>query len=369
MECSKCKETKIPTKDIKVPCFACDSCRNLFCIECSELSTSEVRCMPLQKRLLKFHCPGCRSYELIDMLKKTVLDKDEIINTKNELINLLQEKIKQYETEKESPRISYARVLKGQHEEKDEMKHNCPGIIVKPMVPQDATRTMKEIGQKVNPVALKVGIKNMKSARNGVVVLKCSTKRESETLAEAFRGNLGNSYSVELSKMRKPRVKIPGYNQEMTASEIEESIKSQNQFRGDIKVVHIRKKRSGRNTVFCECSPDSFADLMLMKRVFIGWERYPVYEDLDIPRCFHCQGYYHKKDACASTVVCIKCGGEHETRECSSQIKCCKNCIVANTRYKKNYDTNHEAMDVSCPVYKYHLQVLQSKIDYHLPST
>lgn len=196
------------------------------------------------------------------------------------------------------------------------------------------------------------------------MALKCSTKHESEMLANAMEGTLGDSYTVEKTKMRRPRVKIPGFNQEMSDDEIADSIKSQNQVKGDVKVVHIRKKGSGLKTVFCECTPDSFARLMSMRRVFIGWKRYSVYEDLDIQRCFQCQGYYHKRAACRNGVVCRKCSGQHETAGCTSQDKCCKNCTVANVKYGRSYDINHEAVDADCPVYRYHLQNLKNKIEY-----
>lgn len=55
-KCSKCK------LDIgKEKFLSCDGCK-VFCHEnCSGLSASELRCMPLNKRSLMFLCDGCRS--------------------------------------------------------------------------------------------------------------------------------------------------------------------------------------------------------------------------------------------------------------------------------------------------------------------
>lgn len=360
MDCFKCKQTKHPTREAKNPCFPCDSCKNLYCMECSELSSSEIKCMPLQRRLLRFYCSGCRSLETLTLLKNTIVDKENIIESKNEVIRLLQEKLDQYESRHESSAPTYAAVLS----DHTGRKQNYPGILIKPRVTQDAARTRQDIGQSVNPAVLKVGIKSMQTSKGGMVVVKCSSKDESELLVEAMKDSLGESYCVEMSKMRRPRVKIASFGQRMSGDEIVGCIKSQNQLKGEIEVVHIKEKRSGLNTVFCECSPDAFKKLMEMKKVCIGWERYPVYEDLDILRCFRCQGFHHKKNVCRGNVACGKCGDGHETKDCLSQTKCCRNCKVANLKQRQRYETDHEATDVECPVYKYHLEVLKNRTDY-----
>lgn len=363
MECHKCKQIKNPTREIKCPCFPCDSCRNFYCMECSELSPSEIKCMPLQKRLLRFYCFACRDLELITLLKNTIADKDAIIKVKNELIGLLQ-KLDLCGTVEGYVKPSYAGILTEGSKRVTEKGQGCPNILIRPKVVQDAKRTRTEISQSVNPVALKVGIRNMQEARNGTVVVKCSSKQDSELLMGAMKESLGELYSVEMSKMRKPRVKIPVFNQQMSNDEIVACLKGQNQIPGEIKVVHIRKKKSGLSTVFCECSVEAFRKLMDVKKAYIGWERYPIYEDLDVPRCFKCQGYFHKRDVCRNVINCGKCGEEHDTRQCTGGVKCCRNCVGANLRYRRNYATDHEATDLDCPVYRHHLQSLRNKVDY-----
>lgn len=96
----------------------------------------------------------------------------------------------------------------------------------------------------------------------------------------------------------------------------------------------------------------------------ILWERYPVYEDLNIPRCFRCQEYYHKISNCKNECVCEFCAGHHEVKNCPKVDKKCKNCVSANEKYKTNYDINHESSCNECPSYKYFLGVLRSKINY-----
>lgn len=56
MNCYKCGENVDGTGG-----FPCDSCKRWMCNNCSDLSASEVRCLQLKKRVLKFCCSDCES--------------------------------------------------------------------------------------------------------------------------------------------------------------------------------------------------------------------------------------------------------------------------------------------------------------------
>lgn len=104
--------------------------------------------------------------------------------------------------------------------------------------------------------------------------------------------------------------------------------------------------------------------MMKNKKIFIDWERCAVYEDLSIARCFGCQGFYHKSNTCTKRIVCGNCAGGHLTTECQSQAKKCHNCASSNSVHKTGYDVNHAVSDPVCPSYKYHIDVLRSRVDY-----
>lgn len=103
---------------------------------------------------------------------------------------------------------------------------------------------------------------------------------------------------------------------------------------------------------------------MSIKKVCIQWERYPIYEDIGIQRCFNCQEYYHKNNTCHNKTVCEYCSGDHNIKECNKRHKKCLNCENANKKFNLDYDINHGASDKDCPSYKYLIQVLRNKIDY-----
>lgn len=103
---------------------------------------------------------------------------------------------------------------------------------------------------------------------------------------------------------------------------------------------------------------------MKVNKICIDWERLSVYEDLNVIRCYSCQGFHHKAGSCNGEKVCGNCAAEHDTVTCQSRMKACGNCILANNRYNTHYDMNHAAMDKSCPSASYHLEILRSRIDY-----
>lgn len=101
------------------------------------------------------------------------------------------------------------------------------------------------------------------------------------------------------------------------------------------------------------------------KKNYVGWQRCNVYEDLEIPRCYNYQEFFHKKTACSNKMVCPDCGEEHEHTQCNNNAKCCRNCCISNNKYKTKYNTNHSAADPECPAMLYHINNLKGKTLYH----
>lgn len=169
--------------------------------------------------------------------------------------------------------------------------------------------------------------------------------------------------------MRWPRFKIIGFSDELDEQQIAHSILEQNEIAGDrndVKITFIRKSKKDKklSTIFGECAPNIFGRLMALKKININWQRYSIYEVLDVVRCFKCQRHYHKLDKCPYRLTCEHCSGDHHVRDCPKNFKKCINCTTANEKYHLNYNIDHEANDPECPSYKYLLNVLRGKIDY-----
>ncbi|KAG5880080.1 hypothetical protein JTB14_011583 [Gonioctena quinquepunctata] len=149
----------------------------------------------------------------------------------------------------------------------------------------------------------------------------------------------------------------------METEEIERSIIQQNGLTESFKVTFLKKGRKG-NIIFAESLADNFNKLTQAKRVYIGWESYPVYEDLIVPRCYKCQGFYHKQQECRRKLTCSQCGEEHEERDCPKRRKCCANCLNSNKKKRTNHKLDHQTTDGECPTLKYQTELLENKTDY-----
>lgn len=357
-------------------CCECDCCLKKIHKQCMTLSSSEMRVIPLQKRLLMFVCDSCKKLftklpymiRMLETLKKDFeMFKINIETSKNSEIKDLRQTIKEITTKNlETPLVTtYASAMNGHN---NKPVSNIPNLIIKPKKKQDSKKTKEELCNNIKPAQLKIGIKNTRETKNGNVVISCQTKQEIEKLKTEAERTLGREYDVHITKLRNPRIKIIGYRGDATEEEIEKDIREQNLFmteRDELKVTYIKKhKHNNYKTIFAECSPGLFHKVTNIKKVCIQWERYRVYEDISILRCFKCQEFYHKTSECNNKVVCEYCMGEHDIRECPKTTKKCKNCVTANLKFNTNHNSDHKTSCPECPSYGYLIEVLRSKIDY-----
>lgn len=353
--------------------FNCDGCRTGLCRTCAGLTSSEVKVLQLNTRVMIFHCKRCLTFETCTLLGNTIEDKTQIIAGKDEIISLLKKQIEDLENvQKNSNTVSmtYSSALSTsgkQVQGKVAINSNSPSLIIKPKLNQDIKKIETDLKQNIKPSDLKIAVRGTRSTSNGHLIVKCRNKQDLDALKKEAEKKL-TGYEIEIPKLRRPRIKIPGYDgKQISKDELESCIREQNQFidqKDELKVTFLRKVRD-RYTIFAECSSSLFQRFMNVGKVFIGWERYPVYEDISVTRCFNCQEPFHKGDSCPNQPCCEKCSGAHGSRDCRNDSqKQCKNCINTNSKHKLNYKTDHGANDPDCPSYRYLLSVLRSKIDY-----
>lgn len=325
--------------------------------------------MPLQKRTLALLCVECRdclgrSSEMMEIL--TAL-RAEVLSLRDEMADLrVMVAQNGREADNKQGLRSYADTFRTG--EKPALAASAPTLVIKPLKGQKVDRARREVRDKVIPASLKIGIKGYKETKQGDIVVKCQTRQEVEVLKTAVERSLAGEYLASIPKKRNPRLKIVGYTGEGNEGEIESDIRKQNKWISDddmMKVVHIKKMKN-RNTsnIYIECSPGLYHKAMKAQRVFMNWERYRIYEDLNLSRCYNCQGYNHKSANCVRRVSCGNCSGEHERSECNSVVKRCVNCDLANNKFSTGYNVDHAAADPGCPSTLYHTNILRSRINY-----
>lgn len=366
--CISC--VKIPPQD---DCLQCFDCKDVFHVSCqnivdhSKIGTQTlVRCFRAQstKSNFKFYCDKC--------------------NTKAEIER----------AETESAKIKTLEVNFNKMEAKlDEIKRLLTKVEGKP-----GTRNVKETTKPSKPTLwddkerfdqIKVNMKSklviknneQRSKENQTIVEKAimendipvvhSSKKESGDIAvvcesKEKRDELKNIVTstnkdivVESPKEFMPAVTIVGLPQKYTEEEIIRLLVTQNNHLKKFAVSndmneHIKinsvKELKNNSSVF-----QAFANVSIIMReglrdskdkVTIGLSSCKVYDRYYIKRCYNCQrfGHYHRDCKTKDVHNCGKCGEEHPTKDCNSEIRKCINCVR-----EKLDDVSHSANSHQCP--------------------
>lgn len=219
--------------------FSCDACKVGLCKTCAELTSSEVKVLQLKDRVMIFHCKKCKSFETSTLLQNTIEDKSNIIASKDEIICLLKNKIAELEKRPNavSGVMSYSGAAKMSVAANPNIG-NVPSLIIKPKQRQNPEMTVSDLRKNINPSRIKIGIKGTRSIANGDVIIKCQTRGDLEILKKEADTKLPD-YEAQISKLRKPRLKIPGYDGKLTENDLETCIKEQNPFIDQQDELHV----------------------------------------------------------------------------------------------------------------------------------
>ena len=77
-------------------------------------------------------------------------------------------------------------------------------------------------------------------------------------------------------------------------------------------------------------------------------------------QCYKCQEFGHSATRCNNNQICAKCSGNHHTRDCTSAILKCNNCVRRGFT-----ETNHKTKDVhNCMVYKEEISRARNNTDH-----
>lgn len=297
--------------------------------------------------------------EEISLLKKLVAEMED----KN---NLLAEKVSNLESQL---RREYSDVLKELPARGDvTTRDNIPGILIKPKAKQNSKQTKQKLYSEINPVNLKVGIKQVKENRDGSLLVKCEKQSDVQVLSDQINNKMKDNYEIAVDTLKNPRIKIVGIEESHSEEELEQIIKHQNfqNMNSDVRVQYIMNiKKKNTYTVFAELDPKTFSETMKLGKLYIGWQRCRVFEDINLRRCQNCNGYNHSSSKCKNGGTCTYCSGNHKVEECTKTEVKCINCANANLRFKLSCRTDHTADDYEkCSSYTFFRNLKISKINY-----
>ena len=249
-------------------------------------------------------------------------------------------------------------------------KKKAPPIIIEPKDNVKSTEIVRDIKSLVDVSNLKIAINSIKTGTDGKIRLKCCDEKENVIIKTELDKILTNKCNIDILKLKKPRLKIVGVEDDFTIEEAQLALINQNLLNctdNDFKVLHIHHlKNKNTKTIYIETNAKIFHKIIANKFIHIGWQRCRLYEDLNLNRCFNCNAYGHNAKKCKNKTSCAHCAGDHNTNSCpDKKIKKCVNCTHSNTKYKLSYNLDHHAYDESqCQTYGFYKNVAISRTDY-----
>jgi acylphosphatase len=222
----------------------------------------------------------------------------------------------------------------------------------------------------VNSTAMKVGIRSLKSLKDGRVLIEAGTTEEINKLRQTIQEKCREKLEMVMPQLRKPRVIINNVPNDITVENLEVVIIAQNPelelAEGDMDTKFRYTTKRGQNKIVIEVGPKTRKKLK-QKKLKIGWQICNAADYLVAMRCFRCSRFNHRHNECKNEEICPLCTGGHKLKECKApadQHKCI-NCTTYNTHSKTGrINENHSSLDKNCPSLQAVLAKYRQDTDY-----
>lgn len=354
----------------------CKYCQKVFHAGCAKVKDSYYKFINDSKNVYWF-CDECikiipskltQSVSTADTktiqqkIEKLTLRTEEISETTKECLEHLSGKLFAYKSNNNNM-SNWSDIVK---------KKNNPLLVIKPKnSAQNSNETKKEITEKVNIENIDVAVRKLKHAGQGSIQIECEDENSLKRIQDVATASLADNYNVAISEFKRPNILIVGVDEKYLSSQeiFMDKLKSKVKDVGDSEMRFIKKyipKNKKNFSVLVEVSAETFKYFMTQKRLYLGWDSYPIFEYVNVLRCFKCCRYGHKAEKCRNKeYVCPKCSGSHRSWECNSTNLCCTNCKHANQVLNmSDIQFNHSIFDKECTVYKREVEKNRNKVKY-----
>lgn len=249
------------------------------------------------------------------------------------------------------PVTSYASVLQNK---------SHAGVIVKPKSKQENVVTKTELRAKVDPVVNNLQIAKIKNVKDGAVLISCRRNEDNSKLKQLVEESLAETYEIKEVRGVRPRIRIGGITEDLSGEEFLEILKKMNSHlidsNAECSVLKLHKSRKNSNIYQALIQTDrkSYDSIMKSGYVFVGYNYCPVFDAVEVVRCFNCCQYNHHASRCTNEVCCPRCSGKHKVSECKAgeeSLRCC-NCARSNSATGSSLNVTHAAWDSRCETFR-----------------
>lgn len=364
--CRKC-ENKFKDSEEKVVCLG--PCHKQFHAKCFGFTPTALKFYKECKNI-SFECDDCQD-DPPKMINRTLDKILSFMNIFNERLNrqenkseIISKQIVELNSNVQKSEIEIKAELNKGNVEGRNQSHisfaeivkkpvNDPVVIVRPKKQQKCADTRADVNKKIMPI--KIALSSVNNKPDGGIEIKCKNNEDVTELHEKAMKEMADDYTVAIRKIRNPKVRVTNMSQKLSGDEIIKSLKRNNEFLkgAEMKVLHTYDIKINESYgAIMEVEPKTFNQLMKVGDVVIEMNKCDVTECLNVLRCYKCCGYNHKSNVCKNRKACLRCGDEHEIKDCGSKHSACINCKVISDKLKLKLDINHPAFSHTCSVFK-----------------
>lgn len=216
-----------------------------------------------------------------------------------------------------------------------------------------------------------IGLKN---TAKGDIVIQCKDKDSVDKIKQKLVPQASDRFEIIEHNDIDPRIKLINFDEEyLDKAKLCEAIKLQNSdvidSKSRVKIENVKKNFKNTCIAIISVDYESFKRVLYKKRIKVGWNSCPLFEHVELVRCFNCCRFGHIDALCdmKDTPVCPLCAGTHKLKECDSinnPVKC-YNCNAMNEKYNLNLNVNHSALSYKCPTMLKKLKKKKENIQYN----
>ncbi|XP_023238043.1 uncharacterized protein LOC111636882 [Centruroides sculpturatus] len=225
---------------------------------------------------------------------------------------------------------------------------------------KNSENTRKIIQERINPIALGIGVERIRRIGGGGVAIHLNNKSDLTKLENCVQESIPELI-VRKPKKRNPHIVLYSVPAQLLREELQDYIYEQNniihenyseiEFKEQFKIkFSMGRKDAQFHNWAVEVSPQIRKYLLMVGKINLQWSRCRVQDFCPIMQCFRCCKYGHSTKYCEQEIpTCSQCAGEHTYKQCPNKTTKPR-CI--NCHHNKLNTLNHNARDSSCPVFQ-----------------
>lgn len=371
--CGECESAITTRKQAHISCDGlCEKQFHISCVSADPVDLNKIRadipglewkcpkctkdCMLINQRKINDVIEGKIAAVISSLMKEFTAIKAEITDLIYESHN---KTVSNVSSEGTKSLTTYSEVLKN---------NTTPAVIIRPKNhEQTSSQTRIDILENINPLDTNLNISKVKEVKNGGILVGCKTIEENTKFKQMAEEKLA-AYEVKEVSGVSPRIRIAGIREKFSEEVLLRYIIGMNGqlINGaDCKVLKLSPTRKNKDMYQATLQVDriSYEKVMKAGNIFIGYDSCPVFDAVEILRCYNCNNFNHSAKHCSKDPSCPRCGENHSVVNCKSDTLKCSNCVSLSLNKNIDVPVNHAAWDtVNCAAYNQARERLSSFI-------